>query len=413
MKRAADLCCAGALCVAAALFSELSGRPALAAGSGLAVLVAALLPWRVRGPSALRSGVGLALGAAGVAVALLGTPDGRAAGYVPVGGPLAAAVLMGLWVGAWRLLLHAPWGRHGATLGLGVVALMALGAAPPWTGYSLGVLAFGLLGLAAMRLGDPDRPSRIVPDRRTLSVAVALLVLSIGLAFGMSQALYPLNRWAVDQMISAWRDRTSARTGFSEQLTLGSLNGMLNSDAVALRVRGAPPGHLRATVYQGYKGGRWLPPGPAPPKTLRVPTLVGATAGSADELQVLVDTGGRYPLALGLAPVGAPGGQVVLDSMGVVRAPLRESPTRIAFAPGDAPAPRSPVLADLQVPDDVRAALAPEARRWVGDRRGRAALEILAGRFQRDFSYSLEHRRRTRLDPAVDFVLHHRVGHCE
>lgn len=418
MTRAADVLSALALVVVAGLFSEVSGRPALAAGTGVALLLVALIPsrLRLRGPAALRVGVGLALAGAGIATAVSGGPD-PSTGYMPVGGPLAAAVLIALWVGAWRFLLHRPWGGRAGTLALGLIALMALGAAPPWAGYSLGTLAFALLGLSAMRLGDPERPVGIHRDRRTLIVVAALLASSGGLAVGLSQALYPLNRWAVDQMSASWRDRSNARAGFSEQLALGSLNGMLNSDAVALRVRGEAPGHLRAMVYQRYKSGRWLPPVPAPPKTLRVDPLGRRTDPAVGELQVLANTGGRYPVTLGSTAVAAPNGEVLRDSMGVLRAPMSETPTRLAFRSGpqddEVAGPRPPEEADLQVPDDVRTALTPEALRWVGQARGQAALAILAGVFQRDFEYSLKHRRSTRLDPAVDFVLHHRVGHCE
>ncbi len=50
----------------------------------------------------------------------------------------------------------------------------------------------------------------------------------------------------------------SPRIGFSDQIDLGALDGLLDSDTVVLRVRGSRVDYLRGAVLDSYVGGRWF-----------------------------------------------------------------------------------------------------------------------------------------------------------
>ncbi|AKT39112.1 transglutaminase-like domain-containing protein [Chondromyces crocatus] len=344
-----------------------------------------------------------------------------------------AATLGLLFPAAGRLCLHAPEGGVIVTTSLALLALTTAGKAPLGPAYSAAVVAHLLLVLLALRAADPGRPAWREIPRRSLAIGAALLLLGACVGVGLSRLLPPLAVWSQAQLLGT----DEVMTGFGERLWLGSMEGMLQSDTLVLRLEALDPSsptegpndaeprdplatisHLRGVVYDHYERGRWtnatrLDVVPAPPASPGATRTLRATLlhGSRD----------RYFLPLGADRIAPRDDAATIDRFGVLRLPIGDA-TAVDFDPKPRPAsalaspPPSapPAPQDLDVPPELRPDLERLVASWTSDAQSPAAkVTAIADHLQRDYTYSLSFTRAQGTDPLLDFLLRGRSGHCE
>jgi len=397
---------AASLIVVAALHGRVTGQWAIALFAAAAVLAA--LAWGAR----------LALSRNGARVlAAVAAAGGAAAGavFVPAAGeplrpPWPALALAGLLAGAALLCRREGEGRSAAILVPGLIALTACGEAPLGLLYALVAVLHIALSLTALRAGDVGRKAHGRTSRRRLAVGAGLLGLASAVAGGFVLGLPPLSRWTEGRILHALG---GAESGFSDRLWLGSLDGMLQSDEVVMRLDGPRADYLRGAVYDHYEIGRWGRLRPARPEP--VSTTGRATAG-ADRvhLHVVAGTRDRYFLPLGASDVSTaePG---AADRFGVLRV-LGGVAHEVSFREGGPPdfpvAP--PGEDDLGLPPELRGPLERIARSWTeGAASPEARVEAIAERLRTTFVYSLTFEHARRRDPLLDFLLDDHKGQCE
>ena len=325
---------AASLLVVAALYGRGTGQQAVAAGVA-AIIVGSLAaaPRFALSPAAAR----VVAAASAVAGAVLGwalVPDPGAS----LRAPWPSFALAGLLAGA--ALLYRRGGAPSPALSLlpGLAALTACGEAP--LGALYGVFAAVHLGLALLALHESDARSEggqglsgglslaALPRRRAAAFGL-LLGLAAALAAGSIFALPPLAFWVQGRILGAIG---GAEAGFSDRMWLGSLDGLLQSDEVVMRVEGARADYLRGAVYDHYEEGRWgrLHPGKPAPARLEARPDPGAERVRVTSVAGARD---RYFLPLGARDLAAAEPDVTVDRFGVVRVPGRTA-TEVSFAIG-------------------------------------------------------------------------------
>jgi hypothetical protein len=153
-----------------------------------------------------------------------------------------------------RFLLVGVAGRN-VTTALVFVALLAVGEGH-FAGYWIIVALFVVVSLWAPIMQDEHALLARTRSKRVAAGAALILLgatLAAGVALGARRAYDWLSR----------RERSTAllwnpRIGFSDQIDLGALDGLLDSDTVVLRLRGPRVDYLRGAVLDSYGAGRWF-----------------------------------------------------------------------------------------------------------------------------------------------------------
>jgi hypothetical protein len=315
----------------------------------------------------------------------------------PAGGPFVTFLLLFLSA------LFAAETRLRPGLGL----FPALGAAASPLFASL----FLLSSLLALRKADPPLAHRTPPPLPSL----ALLLLAASLA-----SLLVLGaRLSHARMMQRARSSSFAQravVGFSDQMELGSVGGMLDSSTAVLRLRGPRTDYLRGAVFDIYEVGRWRrsdartaereedwsAPAPSDPSLLEIQALSGRTD--------------RLFLPLLAHKILPSPGMVKIDPMGVVKRSGGSSPLRVhlQLAPRERALPEPPSPLDTYLARRVRLRLDELASSWTaGASSDLEKIEAIEGHLQREFRYARVVRRDIDLDPVLDFLLRDRSGHCE
>ncbi|MDG2050492.1 MAG: transglutaminase domain-containing protein [Myxococcota bacterium] len=335
-----------------------------------------------------------------------------------------------LWfqVGEWalvfsvlRLHFRQPALGQSGTLGLGLLVFLACGTVRIGSLYPflLGVFAFlSFISLHYEEVAQGGRPAGGVNGKRTAAVAAGLLAIALLSTLALADAVprfYSLAySWAVQ-----WVDDRQ-RAGFHDgPITLRSLDGLLQSDEVVLRVQGEAGERLRGNVYTHYARGRWLPPPRPREENIRFdwadPTIeVGQ--GARAVIRYARDGADRYFIPsdggrLALAPANAR-----VDEMGVVRVSGRDAVERIAvFGSGEFPlAIHPPRQADYEVPEELRALLESFTADWI--RPGASPLErveAIREHLEVAYTYSLTPSGSSDREALAEFLTQTRAGHCE
>ncbi|EYF08348.1 transglutaminase family protein [Chondromyces apiculatus] len=448
MRTARRLMAAALLVVARVM---MMGEAPVAAGIAALVVAVGLGLGPRFAPGALGQRVLLVVLAASGAAMAMQVP--LPAGPGGLGRFWTAAVLGLLLPAAGRLCLRAPEGGMTVTAAMALFALTAAGEASLGPMFGWMVALHLLLVLLAMRAADPGRSVWKAMPRRSLAMGALVLVMTGALAVGLSLLLPPLSVWSQEQILGAG-DPVS---GFGERMWLGSMEGMLQSDALVLRVEeaeesgpgeGAALQHLRGVVYDRYEKGRWMNARP-----LEERFLAGAAgaAGAAGEtggagapdgaermdgegrsarVTLVAGNRDRYFLPLGARSVTPHDARARVDRFGVFRLPMGEA-TAVDFAVGGASGgreaegreaegrqaegvPVGPEPQDLEVPAALRPELETIVEAWTGGAVAPGAkVEAIVDRLQTQFTYALSFSRRAGRDPLLDFLLRERRGHCE
>jgi Transglutaminase-like superfamily/TgpA N-terminal domain/Domain of unknown function (DUF4129) len=314
-----------------------------------------------------------------------------------------------LAVAAARSLVRAPAFGTRLTLAAALLALAAAGRALTGLAYpALSGLAVAA-GFAALYAEDPVRPRlRLIGLRHLTALAVGAVV-TVGLTASSAWLVPRLRDAAIARVMARW----SRRTAFSDQMQLGAMAGMLQSDVVVMRLRGGAPPLLRGTVFTTYVAGRW--------ETDAVLSSIEVveTPLSPPEPGALVQienarTPARYFLPLGARDVAVSTGVYEKTPLGIYSPSLRFEAKRLWFAEGGGPEPSPPRPVDRHVPSRVKPALLGILRDWGATQEDlRARVDAIARRLQRDYRYTLEFDRESGADPVLDFLKTNRQGHCE
>jgi transglutaminase-like putative cysteine protease len=400
---------AASLLVVTALYAMVTHQW-LPSGIVAAILLAAIL-----------TRVGVVLGLAGSRfVMALAAVGGAGVGWIaPVlpgldilRKPWPPVAMAALFAAVARLFVTRP--DQASAIGLlpGLIALAAAGETSVGAPYGVAVLAWLSLALLGLRAGDAGRPAWSAVLRRDRLLGAGVVGLAAALAAGAAVALPPLSLWTEHRIISALG---GAETGFSDRMWLGSLDGMLDSDEVVMRLEGPRTDYLRGAVHDHYELGRWGRATPAHPRPLVLPTTPPPGASGA-RVRVTLVSGARdrYFLPLGAHDVASTGPSIAVDRHGVVHV-ADGLATEVSFEPGGASdfAVDDPSSEDLDLPPGLRPTLRRLAREWTaGAETPEARVEAIANHLRTHFTYSRKFQRR-RSDPLLDFLLDDHKGHCE
>ncbi len=392
---------AAPIAVVLALFARTTGRVAPAAGLALLLVASLFVPPLGLGARAQGFFAAMCIAAAEALVLALPPPAER--GALPVVWQLVA--LAAVLAAITRGVLAAPLGGPGLTRALVLLGALACGAtqSPHYPAWLAGTL---VVTFASARLADPGRARLSGVARGELRV-VAVLAIAGALGGGGALALPRLYDWTMD--LGARLGATNS-AGFSDRLELGSLTGMLQSRDVVLRVYGPRPDHLRGVVYTHYQRGRWVTRGGA----LEKQRVLAAASAAVTEVRMASSDVTRQFVPLEARGLGAPGGVVLADTLGVVRPTGGADSVWFQRGARDALLVAPPSADDLAVPEELR----PTLERVLGDWHlvsGAPAerLAAMVARFSADFSYSLAYERPPGVDPIRNFLLDNRQGHCE
>ena len=354
------------------------------------------------GRQALSSAIGAGAGYVLASLAYEADPGRLTEGWAR----LAAGALL---AAAARATLLAPRGGYLPTAALGFLGLAFAGKAPN-PGYPLFV-AFFLLSLPG---AFGDRAARLPSGRRA---AAGLAVIGLTLLLGASSlsGLQRLRAWARERSrftTALWQPRT----GFSERMDLGALDGLLDSDRRVLRVRGGRVDYLRGASLDVYEFGTWR----RSEVTRETPIRLSAAAPDATlEITLLGGRTDRLFLPLGARSPSATPSAALSDDLGSIRAatPAGFESVRFSLGARDLAPVIRPRPVDLEVPRRMRPHLTALVREWtrgLPDERDEAAvLHALERHLLHDFEYARHVSQSLNTDPVLDFLLRGRRGHCE
>ncbi|OJY31534.1 MAG: hypothetical protein BGO98_16010 [Myxococcales bacterium 68-20] len=346
---------------------------------------------------------------------------GLVAATRPLGSVARAAALMCL-VAAWGAA--AAVGRREvrahASVALAIGAVTAAGQVDAGIPYGIACVLFLLACLASMRAARTvpaasGQPRARAPARATIVLAVTATCVTAGLIVGLPRLADRIER-RLQAMFGGGGEETTA---FSTTMVLGSTRGMLQSDAIVMRIEGERPEYLRGAVYDRYSPPYWVTSDtgrarrsvpahvPAGADTTRVTLVRGAPQG--EDM--------RWFLPGAACDLGVASEQIEIDAFGIARRARGDVPLSLTFRTRGCVATPTPVAPptenDLDVPSKLKGALAPIAAGWtVSAKTDREKLEALSRELAR-FEYSLAVPRTAGIDPIVDFVTVHRAGHCE
>jgi protein-glutamine gamma-glutamyltransferase len=320
----------------------------------------------------------------------------------------AAAALL---AAAARFLLVRIDGRM-ATVALVFVGLLAAGETQV-NGYGWFAALFLLTSLWAPVLHDEYALVATTSARR-LAAGVAVLVMGGVLAAGVTLGARLAYRWMTN------RERSLAlnwnpQVGFSDQIDLGALDELLDSDTVVLRVRGPRVDYLRGAVLDFYAGGRWLRSDAT--EAEHVAVYEGPTSDDdAVKVTAVSERTGRFFLPLAARNVSTSPPSVRVDATGSIkRIGERGLETaRFVRGPRDQAVPSPPGALDLQLPHALRLRLQDLAAEWVGAASSPAdKLDAIERHFLDEFRYARTVPAFGGPDPVLDFLFVNKSGHCE
>jgi hypothetical protein len=296
------------------------------------------------------------------------------------------------------------------TLGAALVALTAAGRALPGPAYpALAALALAS-GFAALHAADPTRPSVRLLGLRHVAVVAFGAAAAFGVMVLAARTLPRLHDAALARLLRRLGRDTS---GFSDTMYLGELNGLLQSDTVTLRVRGAAPPLLRGAAFTDYAGGRWETDRNLPGVEV-VETPPAPPPGSGLVEVEYASKPSRYFVPLDASGVVVATGVYERNALGVYAPSRRFEARRAWFAEGGGVAPLPPRPVDRGVPHRIRRPLRDLLVRWGADKPDpHARIAVILEHLASDYHYALAYERTAGVDPVVDFLTLHPEGHCE
>jgi transglutaminase-like putative cysteine protease len=333
------------------------------------------------------------------------------------------------FIGAGALLLAAvrthlrnPNLGLGGTLALGLFVFLACGRVTSGSVYIALLLPYLVLSFRALSVDDIDGPPwRRLGWRHTAALAFMLVstgILTTGFVYTAYKAYEHAHRWALHWVAN------QAKSGFHDgEITLGSLDSMLLSDEVVMRMEGPVAGPLRGNVYTHYSHHRWRATELDSQVELRAGEPLALTGAASTVIHYALSDVDRFFLPLDAEEVHLSPARARVDAMGIFRAFPDEHPVvvQIRTGPERRFAIAAPTPADLQVPANIETAIGGLAQEWAsGEESHSGRLRALVERLERDYAYYLPVERGAtevqpagNVDPVLQFLLRDRKGHCE
>lgn len=399
------------LLIGAALLAWVTG--AVVAGFALALLVLATCVMRqrwsiTRGGEFILAAASIALGLVIGAYLPFADSVGAARGVL---GPLASRFALACMLTvASRRWVDNPTGGESATMAVAFGAVVASGSIRPGPIYPWFLACFAaatIAGIAAARPA-PVRWWDMVLGRKAASLAAIAFAVTVTLvlAWGL-----PKLHGRMIRGLGGWQ--RAEFTGFSDRINLGGEVDLEESDKVVLRIHGGNVDYLRGAAWQRYVRGEWRPwPDRGAESVVR-----GEVQPDSVRIEIRPEAAStHYFVPTEARQIRTGDGRVLADSAGILSPPRGEEAGEISFSPSsrDAFAVAPPSAADVEVPESIRAELEKIAKHWAGaESSPQGRLAAIEQNLRTGFRYSLHHRRMTRGDPTLDFLLHNRVGHCE
>lgn len=414
----------------------MSARVSPQAVRALPLLIATVTLWRA-GPEPVVAGVVVVLLAlalvtgprfpidkptqrlASLVVLILVIAGVRAAGITVRTGPRLGAFAFGcalapLAVATLRLYVAKPdWGQV-FTLMLGFCTVLACGATRLGPLYGVLVATYLAAMIAALRSEDSARATGARVPAGAAAVGALIVMMASAFTVGAALVMRPIQQYAQARINDSFQDYMLSRASFSDSMHLGRMTRLLQSNRIVLRLRGPRIDRLRGAVLDHYDGRRWLREGGGTP-TAAVVQRGPLTGDDVIELRKVGDDSERLFLPYDLAALATPSAALQSDGHGIARvsrdgdsiAWLRTGPRAVL--------PISPAgKADIGILTEIVGPLQGLARTWTeGARTQEQALAAIEQHLKSDFSYSLSSKRKTKLDPIVDFLFEERTGHCE
>ncbi|MCB9608172.1 MAG: DUF4129 domain-containing protein [Polyangiaceae bacterium] len=345
----------------------------------------------------------------GVNIDLMPSPIGEAPilrGWATFGYGLLVIASLRLWVEGAR-------GGTPATIGIALISMAVWGGKNTGWFYPLVIALFLGFAAFALRAADAGRPQLKLLSRRHVSQVFVALTLALTTATAAAVTLPPLHSWVVKRVMRGLPNKS----GFSSFLWLGSMKGMLQSDRIVMRVRGAETNYLRGIVYVEYSHGAWTRRD-ADKQVRPVPRFL-PPGNNVTEIEVVRDSP-RYFTPLGTSELAASTGFVALDSGGIYE-PVAGDPAKrlwLSVRPpveGEkSPQTEAPTPLERSVPPSLLRPLQRLAVAWTrGTKTPKQQLEALALHLRSEYAYSLDFERPRRADPVLDFLFRGKQGHCE
>ena len=363
----------------------------------------------------------LAAGLTAFALTTFFPPEGAVADRAlrPAWAIIGSAALL---IAALRTHMFRPEGGHTLTLGLGLLVFVAAGSVQSGPLYPALLVVFVALLFAAARSGDPERPAWNHLRKRHKSALAFILVFSAASAWVLALALPRFydsaNAWALRWLT----DRM--QTGFQDgPMTLGALDGMLESNDVVLRVEGSVGDLLRGNAYTVYARERWMAPHRREDIAHSVRENIEPHAPQAGIIWHVSGDTDRFFLPLDASAIETRPRRLRIDANAIVRTQGDEAPEWVRVRRGGDPrfSPAAPRRDDLQLPSVLIEPLERLANEWTaGAPTAFARMAALQSRLERDYTYSLEFERggaaaraATDFDPVLHFLLEEPEGHCQ
>ncbi|RYG79205.1 DUF3488 domain-containing protein, partial [bacterium] len=272
-------------------------------------------------------------------------------------------------------------------------------------------------------------PLRRVP-RRAKIIGLAIPFVALALAAAVAAPMRPLSRYVQRRLEKYYEDRFyGGKVGFSDQMRLGRMTRLFESDEIALRIRG-PALHprdtlLRGAVFDHYDRGDWSM------TAIKGTSAVDVRKGRAEKAEQAETGAGRVFevrrgsadsdrifLPLSARGLATPNGKINLDGGGIPkRASALEAHYGFKVGARGAP-PELPIAAptpeDVAVPANLRAQLTKISDAFVeGATDAPTALARIEARLRRDYRHSLQSDHSKWRDPVLHFLVKDPIGHCE
>ncbi|HEX4446453.1 MAG TPA: transglutaminaseTgpA domain-containing protein [Polyangiaceae bacterium] len=323
----------------------------------------------------------------------------------------AASVL----AGAARFVIVRPSGGRMATMVLVFAALVAAGQTHDGA-FPLLVALFLMTGVWAPA-AHIEHDLLAGTSMRRVAVGAAIFVVAGAAALAGTAGVRRAYHWMVNrQRLVALNYEPSV--GFSDQMDLGSLDGLIDSDTVVLRIRGGHVDYLRGAVLDFYAVGRWSRSDVAAvelPEHFEGDTRPGEPGGAVQVAAVSESTD-RYFLPLHARGIATSPPLVEVDRQGALRRQAKRGLEVARFVVGDRDRadPAGPGATDLQIPRALRPPLEAMATEWTaGAATADDKLAVIQHRLHADFQYARAVQRFGGTDPVLQFLNVDRRGHCE
>lgn len=335
--------------------------------------------------------------------------------------------------------------RTHASVTMAIVAVAATGFTKTGLPYEIGCGLFAAVALVSLRAPLTAKRMRHARERAAQPGALAsapggvdaptsprwpavALIALVGAAVttALLFALPPASAYAERQAQKYGGNvvREPDQVGFATTLRIGSLNDILKSDRVVMRVQGENVSYLRGVVLDRYEARIWTSTQAKGARTSIPARSAEATTTTRIELSRAAlssrAVAPRWFLPEDACDVHTPSGRMDVDLHGTAHPDPPENAREVSFRRASTstcttPLPErgGPTPSDTALAARIIVELRPIAREWTkGTASTRAALEALMLHLE-SYGYSLENRREGSTDPVVAFLRVHKRGHCE